>query len=350
MVVMAVMTAAAAGRPAPPPREAAKPVSRARYLMGTVCEAAAYPPGGLSARETASALEDAFDEIARIEEILSDYKESSELSRLNRDAALRPVPCSRELYDFMTAAVSYSRMTNGAFDVTVAPLVRLWDLRGAGRAASPREIEEALRHVGASLIEMDPEGRIVRFAREGMAIDPGALGKGFALDAAAAVLRRRGLRSALLDFGGQVLAIGSPPGEAAWQVDVAHPVRRGEAAITIKVKDASAATSGNSERTVMLRGRPAGHIVDPRTGLPLAARGSVTVIAASGKEADAFSTALLVMGPNEGLRWAEARPALSAVFLEADSSGGLNMKFTRNFTMNDPAGALPAGHDPVRGN
>ncbi len=350
MVIMAVMTAAVAGRPAPPPREAAKAVSRARYLMGTVCEASAYPPDRLSARETISALEEAFDEIARIEEILSDYKETSELSRLNRDAARRPVSCSRELYDFMTAAVSYSRMTGGAFDVTVAPLIRLWDLRGAGRAATSREIEEALRHVGASLLEMDPDGRTVRFAREGMAIDPGALGKGFALDAAAAVLRRRGLRSALLDFGGQVLAIGSPPGEPAWKVDVAHPVRRGEAAITIKVKDASAATSGNSERTVMLRGRPAGHIVDPRTGLPLAARGSVTVIATSGAEADAFSTALLVMGPDEGLMWAEARPALSAVFLEADSSGGLNMKFTRNFTRNDPGGALPAGQDTVRGN
>jgi len=344
------MTGSTPARPTPLPSEPSNVVSRARYLMGTVCEAAAFPPDRLSAKETASALEAAFDEIARLEEILSDYKEFSELSRLNREAARNPVPCSEELYDFMSAAVSYSDMTAGAFDITVAPLIRLWDLRGAGRAASLREVEETLRHVGASLIELHPEGRTVRFSREGVAIDPGALGKGFALDAAAAVLRRRGVSSALLDFGGQVLAIGSPPGEPAWKVDIAHPIKRGDAALTINLKDASASTSGNSERTVMLGGDRVGHIVDPRTGRPLATRGSVTVVAASGAEADAFSTALLVMGPEEGLRWAGFRPDLSAVFLDTDSSGDLKIRSTRNLTMNDSAGVLPAGHHTVRGN
>ena len=347
LALVAAVNAAAAAPPAH--REAAGPVWRARYLMGTVCDAVAFATESLSDRDTASAIERAFDEMARLEEVLSDYRETSELSRLNRDAAQRHVPCSQDLYEFMTAAVSYSRMTNGAFDVTVAPLVRLWDLRGAGRAAGPLEVEETLRHVGASLIELHAEGRTIRFAREGVSIDPGALGKGFALDAAAAVLRRRGVRAALLDFGGQVLAIGSPPGQPAWTVDIAHPVRRDEAALTIKVRDASVSTSGNSERVVMLDGTPVGHIVDPKTGMPLRTRGSVTVIAASGAEADALSTALLVMGPHEGLRWSEAHPAMSAVFLDADSSGGLMVRPTQNFEMNDSDGGPPADHHTDRG-
>jgi thiamine biosynthesis lipoprotein len=177
--------------------------------------------------------------------------------------------------------------------------------------------------VGSSLLAIDDKRRTIAFRVDGMALDPGAIGKGYALDAAARVLRARGVTVALLDFGGQVLALGAPPGAEAWEVDIAHPLRREQAALTLRLRDASASTSGNSERHVVVGGRTLGHIVDPRTGMPTSRNGSVTVIAPTATEADAVSTAMFVMGPKEGSRCMSAMPGLSAVWLDTDRSGRL---------------------------
>jgi thiamine biosynthesis lipoprotein len=306
---------AAAGIPAesPEPR-----VDRARYLMGTVCQGSVFPSEGITAEGSAQALQAAFDEIARLEAVLSDYREDSELSRMNREAGAAPFPCSSDLFEFLLAAIGYSRETGGAFDVTAAPLVSLWDLRGAGRIPSSAEIERARRQVGFSLLGLDRTRSTVRFQAPGMRLDPGALGKGFALDAAARTLRSRGVRSAMLDFGGQILAIGAPPGAAAWEIDVAHPLDRSRPVTSLMVRDQSVATSGSSERGLIVEGRRLGHVVDPRTGAPIEALGSATVIAATGAEADALSTALLVMGPDAGLDWASARSGIEVLYLAAE--------------------------------
>ncbi len=304
----------------------ALPVERARYLMGTVCRAVAYPPdepGRFAAEAVADSLEAAFDEIARLEAVLSDWRDDSELSRLNRGAASAPFPCSRDLFDFIAAAIGYNRMTGGAFDTTVAPLVRLWDLRGEGRIPTSLEIGQALMAARSDHLVLDTSQRTVRFEVPGMGLDPGALGKGYALDAAAKVLKTRGIRSALLDFGGQVLAIGSPPGADSWAVAIAHPARRDEPVLMLKLREGSVATSGSSERRLIVEGRQLGHVLDPRTGVPLETRGSASVIAPTASDADAFSTAMLVMGPERGLEFVAGKPELSAVFLDVDDSGEL---------------------------
>jgi thiamine biosynthesis lipoprotein len=293
------------------------PATRARYLMGTVCEGIAYGD------EAASALEASFDEIARLESILSDYLPDSEISRLNRQAAAGPTRCSPELFGLVAEASRLSRLTLGSFDITVAPLVEVWDLRGKGRLPDAASLHLARRRVGASLLLLDETRRTVAFRVDGMALDPGAIGKGYALDAAARVLRSRGVTVALLDFGGQVLALGAPPGAEAWEVDIAHPLRREEAALTLRLRDESASTSGNSQRHVTVAGRSLGHIVDPRSGVPSAWSGSATVIAASATQADAVSTAMLVLGSKAGSRVIEAMPGLSAVWLDTDRSGRL---------------------------
>ncbi|HKY33282.1 MAG TPA: FAD:protein FMN transferase, partial [Candidatus Polarisedimenticolia bacterium] len=273
--------------------------------------------------EAAAALEAAFDEIARLESVLSDWKTDSELSRLNREAASGPFACSGDLYDFVAEGVRLWEATSGAFDLTVAPLVALWDLRGEGRAAGDAELAATMRRVGSARLRLDGPARTVFFQAPGMGLDPGALGKGYALDAAARVLRARGVKAALLDFGGQLLAIGAPAGRAGWEAAVAHPLRRDEAALTVILKDESIATSGNAERGLIVDGRQMGHVLDPATGRPIAWRGSASVIAASAAEADALSTALLVMGPDRGLAWAAGREGLTPLFLEEDERGEL---------------------------
>ncbi|HEY3176866.1 MAG TPA: FAD:protein FMN transferase [Candidatus Polarisedimenticolia bacterium] len=319
-------------------------MSRARYLMGTVCEAVAYGDGA------AGAIEAAFDEIARLEQVLSDYKADSDLSRLNRAAGRGAVPCPPDLYDFITAAVGFSRETRGAFDITVGPIIDAWDLRGRGRVPSQAELRGALRRVGWSRIGLDDAARSVRLP-EGTVLDPGGLGKGFALDAAARVLRSRGVTAALLDFGGQILAIGAPPGEEAWEVSVAHPLRRDEIALALRLRDASISTSGNSEKGFEVAGRRLGHVVDPHSGLTVAADASATVIAPTGAEADACSTALLVMGPDAGLRWAEERTRIAALFLDVDRGGHLRAITTRSFDNFHPSlpGHGGAGADSMKG-
>src|SRR5262249_18296662 len=159
--------------------------ARARYLMGTVCEATAALPAGAPAasRQAAlSALDASLEEIARLESILSDWKEQSELSRLNREATAAPFACSEELYDFVSAGGRFSRLPGGAFDLTVAPLVVLYDLRGRGRWAPEPEVEAAVRTVGYEKLHLDDAGRRIAFTVPGMALDPGGLGKGYALD------------------------------------------------------------------------------------------------------------------------------------------------------------------------
>jgi FAD:protein FMN transferase len=328
-----------------PPACAGTDVSRARYLMGTVCEGTiplSASAGPADRDRAAAALEAAFDEMDRLERILSDWKPDSEISRVNRQAHGSPFACSADLYDFLQAGTRYARLTGGAFDLTVAPLVRAYDLRGAGRWPAEPELAAARGAVGSDRLRLDDARRTVAFDAAGMSLDPGGLGKGYALDAAARVLRARGVRAALLDFGGQILAMGSPSedgsGDAGgWRVAIAHPLRRDEPAMTLLLKDASLSTSSNAERGLMVDGRPLGHVIDPVTGRPVAWRGSASALAATGTEADAMSTALMVMGPERGLAWAERIQGLTAIFLEQDDRGRLVVRSGPGLDTHDAA-------------
>ncbi len=331
----------------PAPDRAPVSASRSRYLMGTRCQGTAW---AASPGDAAAAIEAAFDEIARLEAILSDYRPGSELSRLNHAAFASPFACSPDLFDFIRVSAACTARTGGAFDITIAPLTAVWDLRGAGRIATPEQVRHALGQVGSSRLQLDDDNRTVRFGVGGMALDPGGIGKGYALDAAARVLRARGIRAALLDFGGQVLALGAPPGKKGWLVGIAHPLRRDEEAATLLLRNASIATSGNAERGIDVNGRDLGHILDPRTGEPVSTRRTASAIAASASEADAFSTALLVMGPDEGLRWAGDQSGLNAMFLEVDGQGHLHARTTRGLHYNlMPGAGAPAPGDEQGG-
>ena len=291
-------------------------VERARYLMGTICRGTAYhaDPG-----RAARSLGEAFDAIAELEAVLSTWRLESELSRLNRSAGDGPVRVSIELAGYLDRALRLASATGGAFDPTVGALVEAWDLRGEGRIPTRGELARALRATGFRHVTLDRSAGTVAYARPGLRVEAGGLGKGYALDRAAAVLRRRGIDAALLDFGGQLLAIGAPPGEEAWEVAVAGPHDRDRPVARVRLRDASLATSGQSERGFRVEGRWIGHVLDPGRGRPVERRGSVTVLAPTAAEADAYSTALFVMGPQKGREWLEERPGVKAAWLEPGS-------------------------------
>lgn len=323
----------------------AEAAERARYLMGTVCRIAADHrlPG-----RTAPAIEAAFDEIARWESILSDYDDGSELSRLNASET-STFRCSPDLLGFLSLSLSLAAETDGAFDITVGPLIDLYALRSRGRWPPAAEIEGALKRTGWRRLLLDPEAATARFQAEGMRLDPGAAGKGFALDAAARVLRGNGVRWAMLDFGGQILDVGGGPGGCGVPVEIAAEGRESPARRLIHLREASASTSANDERGLIVEGRPLGHILDPRSGRPAEGLLSVTVVAPTGALADALSTALFVMGPDEGAA-AASRLGVEALFTMKGGRGRryLSTPGFERLTRDPCAAEPPASAAPAR--
>ncbi len=262
LLLLAAGTPASAVGAAPPPVHDNSPVMRVRWLMGTLCEMTAF------GEDAPAALTSAFDEIGRLERILSTFIEDSEVSGLNRSKGAQEVPVSADLWDILARSLEIARLSGGSFDPTFAS------------APGSR---------GYAGVKMFPERRAVSLA-PGVRLDFGAIGKGYALDAASRVLREEGIGSAFINFGGQTLAFGSPPEGGAWPIQVAAPGDCGDdrcpSVLKLRLSGRSVSTSGLSERP--------GHILDPRTGAEVKNKGSVTVIAASAAEADAWSTALFV--------------------------------------------------------
>lgn len=289
------------------PEPCPAPLERTAYVMGTqltlrICAENAEAGLRLS--------EQAFAEVRRLEAVLSSWTGSSEVGRINGAAGGSRVAVSEELYGLLEEAQGWVRATGGAFDPAIGGLIDVWGLRGGGRVPTPDQLAQARTVSGWQLLKLCPAREIVR-GPEGWWLDTGAFGKGAALRNAAALLQRSAVLSAELDFGGQLLMLGR-----AREVAVADPRQRDRGAMSLLVRDASVSTSSQSERYMESNGERYGHIVDPRTGRPVAAWGSVTVVASDAMTADALSTALFVMGPRAAEAWARDRSDVGVLILE----------------------------------
>jgi FAD:protein FMN transferase len=242
---------------------------------------------------------EALDEIDRIDRLMSHYRRDSPLSRLNRDAANGPVAVEPELLDFLAECLRWSRESGGAFDVTVGPLMKAWGFfRDEGRVPGEDELTRALDVVGYRHVVLDPEAGTVRFDRPGVELDLGGIGKGYAVDRAVEVLRRRGVASALVNLGGSsVYGLGAPPGREAWEVAIADPTAPGKTARTVRLRDRALSVSGGYERFFEKDGVTYSHIMDPRTGRPVQGILSVVVLTGSATDGDALDDVLFVQGP-----------------------------------------------------
>lgn len=273
-------------------------VERRVTLMGTSLDVAVRS----SHREAAlAASEQAIAEIRRVEDLLTTWRSDSTLARLNESLVGRAVTIDPELFAVLSEIFAWARRTQGAFDPSVLPLIRAWDLRGAGRIPSRDELVVAVSGTGPDRFRFDPANETVTRLDPVAGIDDGAWGKGYALDRAALRLEAAGVKDALLDLGGEVLAWGEKAKGVDWTIAIADPRQRRRPVIVCSLTNLAASTSGNSERGREVSHRRIGHVLDPRSGEPAPDFGSVTVFAPSALIADVLSTAFFVLGPREGL-------------------------------------------------
>ena len=275
---------------------------------------------GADAAGLARAAEEALDEVDRIDRLMSHYKPESPLSRINREAARRPVGVDAELFDFIADAMRYNRESGGAFDITVGPLMKAWGFfRGEGRMPSDEELAGARRHVGASHVVMNTSDRTIAFDAPGVELDLGGIAKGYAVDRAVQVLRRRNVAAALVSSGGSTIyALGAPPGRTGWDVTVQDPIDARKTALTVTLTNRALSVSGRSEKSFESGGVTYSHIMDPRTGRPVQGVLSVAVLAASGTAGDALDDAVFVMGPDRSAAYLKQYPGTEAyLFLPA---------------------------------
>ncbi|MCS6830251.1 MAG: FAD:protein FMN transferase [bacterium] len=271
------------------------------YAMGCDFEVFAF---GEHRELLRSAAEAATGEIERIEQLLSHYLPQSEISYINAHAAREPVRVHPEVLELIRRAVHLSEETKGAFDITVMPLIRCWGFfAGVGQIPDIRTLAEAMERVGSAHLQLDMENLTVVFDREGVELHLGAIGKGYAVDKAIEVLQSSGVAAAMVHGGhSSVRAYGAPPGTGGWQINFPHPLYPQRSLAHLLLHDRAISTSSAVEQYFERGGRRYGHILDPRTGLPVENNLLwVSVLADETTSTDALSTAFFVMG-EEGIR------------------------------------------------
>ena len=291
--------------------EREKPYSKETFVMGTQAWVTIY---GLDEEAAEAAADEALHELHRIEGFMSNWKKESEISRLNRESNGAPHKLSTELFHLISRAGYFSDITAGAFDISARPLVQLWGFQG-GTAKLPTgsEIETALQKVGYEKILLDIESKSI-ILPPGMELDLAGIAKGYGVDRAVSVLKNHGVERGMVNLGGNIYAIGSPPGKRGWSVGVRDPRGGRNVVGSLLLTDAAVATSGNYENYIELEGKIYGHIIDPRIGKPVSHTLSVTVVATNALQADALSTGLFVLGPEASRNAIELMQGVKALF------------------------------------
>jgi FAD:protein FMN transferase len=267
------------------------------------------------------AIDAAFDEAHRLDELLSNYKPASEWSRINRGAATGPVVVSSESFQLLSDSIEYSRASEGTFDVTVGPLMRAWGFFGGDRRVpSPDQIREALEMVGYGHIQLNARRSTVHFDHPGVEIDPGGVGKGYAVDRMVEILRARGFRNALVAASGSsIFGLGNPPEEPrGWPITIADPWDHRKNAAQVFLKDMSLSTSGSYEKSFRVAGHRYSHIMDPRRGIPAESAVQVTVIAPRTIDSEVWAKPYFI----QGCAWTAAHKPKSWRVLYCENTPG----------------------------
>jgi thiamine biosynthesis lipoprotein len=286
--------------PRPAPAGEGAWYSREEAIMGTAIRVELWSERRDLAEDAMAAV---MDQMHHVDETMSPHKPESELSRINRDAARMPVPVSQEMFDLLVRSLEFSRLSDGAFDITFASAGHLYDYR-QGIRPNPKDLAQACASIGYRKLLLDPQARTVRFGRAGMRIDLGGFAKGFAVDEGAARLRERGIGNAIVTAGGDSRVVGDRRGRP-WTIGVRDPRRPGELAAVLPLKDVAISTSGDYERYFERDGVRHHHVLDPRTGMSAHGVQSVTIVAPDGLTSEGLSKSVFVLGREKGLHLIE---------------------------------------------
>lgn len=279
--------------------------------MGTLFSFTFYATNEALARSAGDA---AFAKVAELNQMMTDYDPESELMRLSRSPVGKPVAVSEVLFEVLNESQRLAKLSGGAFDVTIGPVVRLWRrARRTETLPTPEQLAAARASVGWEKLKLDARDKTVTLLATNMQLDLGGIAKGYAADQALAVLRSHGINRALVAASGDVAAGDPPPGQRGWRVTIGSPANSGLTTKQLQLANAAVSTSGDSEQYVIIAGKRYSHIVDPRTGLGLTERWQVSIIAPHATQSDAFATAVSILGGPEGIKLVESQPDLAAV-------------------------------------
>jgi thiamine biosynthesis lipoprotein len=288
-----------------------------KIVMGTLVEITVAHESEVEAR---LAISDAMLELQRSDDLMSHYKSGSLISKLNRAGAKSKVHVGEEVFQLLRDAVSISRASRGAFDVTILPVEVLWGFDSGGRVPTTEMINEKLPLVGYEMIDFNDSEHSVGLEAPGMGVDLGGIAKGWAVDHAMEKITLHGIRNAIIDAGGDLRIIGGRPGKEFWRIGVQHPREQGALLAAFDLRDTAIVTSGDYERFFVADGVRYHHILDPSTGQPARGCQSVTVIAPTAAEADACATAAFVLGPEKGLAFLRSRHGVRGFIVGADGA------------------------------
>ena len=260
-------------------------------------------------------------EIERIERLISSWDANSQTAEINRQAGIKPVKVAKELYDLIARSIEISKITQGAFDISYAALDPVWFFDGRMKAV-PSESErlKSVQNIGFKDLVLNAKEQTVYLPKKGMKIGFGAIGKGYAADATKKLMKSLGVSSGIINASGDLTSWGKKPDGTDWQVGISNPENPAKVFSWFPVRDAAVATSGNYEKYVTLEGKQYSHIMDPRTGIPVSGIKSVTVFAPKAELADAFATAVFIMGIDSGIDTISQLPGMSCIIVDAENN------------------------------
>ncbi|MBM3254133.1 MAG: FAD:protein FMN transferase [Candidatus Omnitrophica bacterium] len=304
-------------------------VKETRLLLGTVVN---ITVNGETKRELEFAVNEAFGEIAYLETILSRYNKESDIYKINNlKNKTKPIKVHRETFELIKKSIELGKLSRGAFDITCLPILELWGFGNKAILKIPDEkrIKATLKNVGFDKIVLDEEKETVSFLNNSIKIDLGGIAKGYAVDRAIAVLRKRGIKSAIVDAGGDLYCLGGKVNNLVWSVGIQHPRDRKKLVSKIELNDKAVATSGDYERFVIIEEKKYSHIVNPKTGYPIeGVPMSVTIIAKDCTTADALSTAIFVLGAERGLKLLNSLQDTSGIIISRSNPDGYIVDLT----------------------
>lgn len=292
-----------------------KPLSKTEYFMGTVVTVTLYD------NKSEKIIDKAFEEVKKIEQLVSINMEGTELDEVNNNAGIKPVKVSDDTYNIIKKGLEYSSLTNGSFDITIGPLVKLWSI-GLPEAKVPtiEEIKEKIQYINYNDVELNNSEKTVFLKKPGMIIDLGGIAKGYTADVIAQTLKDEGVEKAIIDLGGNIYALGEKAENTLWRIGIQNPDQtRGEIVGSINVKDKSIVTSGIYERFIEQDGVKYHHILSPKSGYPYDNEiAGVTIISDKSIDGDALSTSVFSMGITKGLEFINSLPDTEAIFITKD--------------------------------
>ncbi len=287
--------------------------------LGTTIDVT-IPLNGVSSATAKYAADESKARVSLIDKTLSIFDKNSAVSIINNDLAKKGCEVDPDLYLLIKRCKEYYTLTGGAFDITVEPLVEAWGFGPARKkAAQPKEVEDILKHVGMNKITFDDKTRTVYFKDPRMRIDFGGVAPGYAADEVAKILKRHGIRSVIINIGGEIYCLGSNSAARKWVVGIRHPDDKNKIIATLNIEDKAISTSGDYENFYIYGGKEYSHIIDPRTGsIARNSLRSVTILADDCTTADALATAVFVLGEDNGMKLINKLPGIEAFLVIKD--------------------------------